>query len=340
MTPDQAIALSLIPDISRYLLVERLRVDDPYLLERAASMQKRAAEVRELAASSGIHAIAWNDARFPAPLLPLTDCPPAIWIRGTLACLDAPMVAIVGSRAATAVALETAARLADDLASCGVTVVSGLARGVDSAAHRGALRAGRTVAVLGSGVDCVYPREHRELADQIARAGVVMSEFPPATPPLAFHFPLRNRLISGLSRGVVVVEAGEQSGSLITAACALEQGRDVMAVPGNVLSGRNRGGHALLRDGAKIVECADDILAELGWTATRSSTGAAEVSSSAPAASVDPVLKGMDRGQPYDLDALAVATGLDMPKLLPRIVELELNGQVRRVDGGRFMRPL
>src|SRR5436190_1073263 len=156
-------------------------------------------------------------------------------------------------------------RLARDLAACGLVVVSGLARGVDSAAHRGALAdAGVTVAVLGSGVDVMYPPEHGSLAKEIDKAGAVVSELVPGTPPQSWFFPLRNRIISGLSRAVVVIEAGEKSGSLITARCALEQGRDVLAVPGNVLSGRNRGAHGLLRDGAKIVESADDILEELG----------------------------------------------------------------------------
>ncbi len=145
-------------------------------------------------------------------------------------------------------------------------VVSGLARGVDSAAHRGALEAGGlTVAVLGCGADVVYPAEHRGLAREVAERGALVSELAPGTRPHPHFFPLRNRIISGLARAVVVIEAGEKSGSLITARSALEQGREVLAVPGNVLSGRNRGGHALLRDGAKIVETADDILEELGW---------------------------------------------------------------------------
>ena len=161
--------------------------------------------------------------------------------------------------------LAVAERLAADLAARGVVVVSGLARGVDSAAHRGALDGGgHTIAVLGSGVDVIYPPEHAALAHDIEAAGVVMSELVPGHSALPLFFPLRNRIISGLSRAVVVIEAGEKSGSLITARLALEQGRDVLAVPGNVLSGRNRGAHGLLRDGAKIVENADDILEELG----------------------------------------------------------------------------
>ena len=179
--------------------------------------------------------------------------------------LNRPAVAIVGSRAASAYALEVAGRLAADLARRGIVVVSGLARGVDGAAHRAALRAvGATVAVLGSGPDVIYPREHAELAVSLCENGALLSELGPGAPPLPEHFPQRNRLISGISLGLVVVEASDKSGSLITARCALEQGRDVMAVPGSVLGGRNRGSHALLKDGAKVVETADDILEELG----------------------------------------------------------------------------
>ena len=169
-----------------------------------------------------------------------------LWTRGAAAALERPAVALVGSRAASPHGLAVAERLAADLAARGIVVVSGLARGVDSAAHRGALSGGgSTIAVLGSGADIIYPPEHAALAREIEATGVVMSELAPGTPPLPLFFPLRNRIISGLSRAVVVIEAGEKSGSLITARLALDQGRDVLAVPGNVLSGRNRGAHAL-----------------------------------------------------------------------------------------------
>src|SRR5262245_56684830 len=264
MTLDHAVALSLLVDLPRVGLTERLHANDPELHECAASRLDEARHVREEAQRNGIRVLAWFDARFPALLGAITDGPPALWYQGQLNALDGPMVAIVGSRAASAVALETATRLAADLASRGITVVSGLARGVDSAAHRGAMKTGRTVAVLGSGLDRMYPPEHVDLAREIAEQGAVVSEYAPGTPPFHSNFPMRNRLISGLSRAVVVIEASENSGSLITASCALEQGREVMAVPGNVLTGRNRGGHALIRDGAKIVESADDIVEDLG----------------------------------------------------------------------------
>ena len=340
MTLDQAVALSLLEDLPRPGLTGRLHTGDPELLERAALLADAAVATRERAARDGISVIAWNDARIPSALAAIGDCPPALWYRGDPSCFDAGAIAIIGSRAASHVALETAERLAADLAARGVVIVSGLARGVDSAAHRGALTKGRTVAVLGSGVDRVYPSEHASLARDIAaRGGLVLSEYPPGTPPLPFHFPMRNRLISGLSQAVVVIEAHEKSGSLITASCALEQGRDVMAVPGNVLSGRNRGGHALIRDGAKIVECADDILGELGWGPARGAGAASGATADRTAVSADPVLRQLEPGCPCDLDAIAAASGLTAERLLPRLIDLELRGLIRRVGGGRFMRP-
>src|SRR5688500_344609 len=339
MTLDQAVALSLLEDLPRPELTERLQLPDPELIERASLQLGRAREVRLQAAADGIHVLAWNDPRLPSGLVAISDCPPAIWYRGAVDCFDAPAVAIVGSRAASHVSLETAGRLASDLAARGIVVVSGLARGVDSAAHRGALKTGRTIAVLGSGLDRVYPSEHLGLANEIAATGLVLSEYPPGTPPLPFHFPMRNRLISGLSRAVVVIEASDKSGSLITAACALEQGRDVMAVPGNVLSGRNRGGHALIRDGAKIVESADDIVAELGWATAPAASAPEAATVTGSVVSTDPVLRRMDAGHLYDLDDLAGASGLDACRLLPRLADLELRGFIKRVGGGRFMRP-
>jgi DNA processing protein len=213
-------------------------------------------------------------------------------------------------------------------------VVITLARGIDAAAHRGALAGlGTTVAVLGSGADVVYPGEHLGLADEITQRGALVSELAPGTRPLPFFFPLRNRIISGLSRAVVVIEAGEKSGSLITARCALDQGRDVLAVPGNVLSGRNRGGHGLLRDGARIVESADDILEELGLPS------ATEVHAAAGHdAPKDAVLASLMVGEPCDLDAIAERSGLPVSALLPQLCELELQGLVHRAGGGRFIR--
>lgn len=339
MTVDEAVALSLLPDLSRVGLTERLRADDPELLYKVSTLREQAQALRQRAVTSGINVIAWHDPSFPSALLAISDAPPALWYRGSLDAFRAPAVAVVGSRAASAVARETAERLGADLAALGIVVVSGLARGVDSAAHRGALQTGRTIAVLGSGVDRIYPHEHTGLAAEIATNGLVISEYPPGTTPLAFHFPMRNRLISGLSRAVVVIEASEKSGSLITAACALEQGRDVMAVPGNVLSGRSRGAHALIRDGAKIVESADDIVEELG-IGTRDTPSASGAGGASSPRAADPLLHAMHAGQTYDLDGLASEMGVEGVRLLPRLFELELQGLIRRIDGGRFMRTI
>ena len=297
-----------------------------------ATVLESARSALATAATLEIEAVALFDSRYPPLLACITDPPPVLWVRGRLEILSRPAVAVVGSRAATPYALEVGARIAAELVRRGVMVVSGLARGVDSAAHRGCLReGGYTIAVLGSGIDRVYPPEHADLATAIAQNGLILSELAPGAPPLPEHFPLRNRIISGISLATVVVEASEQSGSLITARCALEQGREVMAVPGSVLSGRNRGSHALLKDGAKVVETADDILQELGWTA------AAARAATANSLISDTLLASMAVGEPYQLDQLAEASGLPSSQLLVRLTELELAGFVV-VSGGTVVR--
>ena len=338
MTLDEAVALSLAENLSRVNLTARLHAGDPFLRERALPMLVRAPEVRAAAAAAGIVPLAWNDPRYPARLLTIPDCPPLLWCRGCLDALAGPAVAIVGARSASVAGVEIADRLAADLAARGITVVSGLARGVDGAAHRGAVRTGRTIAVMASGADRVYPPEHEALARDIIASGLIISEYGPGTAPLPFRFPLRNRVISALADAVVVVEASERSGSLITAACALDQGRDVMAVPGSVLGGRNRGGHALIRDGAKIVECADDIVGELRHLPGWSEIGTAEVTSKQPTAYGHAVLGHMGVGQACAFDQLAAVSGLAGPALLAVLSALELSGRVRRLPGGGFLR--
>jgi DNA processing protein len=269
---------------------------------------------------------------FPPRLAEITEPPPIIWGRGTRGDLVRQAVALVGSRSASTYGRAMARRLAAELASAGVVVVSGLARGVDAAAHQGALDAGgRTIAVLGSGVDRIYPPEHERLAAIIEAAGAVISEFAPGTPPRSFHFPMRNRLISGLSSVVVVVEAPEKSGALITAATALEQGRDVMVVPGPVLGGRNRGGHALARDGAKLVECADDILGDLRPMKLLDS-------GVATGADPHPVLRHMTEGIEYTVDEVSNLTARPLNTTMAELLELELSGKIQRVGGARFIR--
>lgn len=347
-----AVALSLVPGRARFEVVRRLGpVPDPAPLEvliaalggdaqpaaRAPELAREAAQHLGRARSGGIAAVPWFDPRYPVRLLGIADAPAVLWCRGDVAAaLDAIAVAVVGTRAPTPHGRTMARSIAAGLAAAGCAVVSGLARGIDAAAHRGALEQralGATVAVLGSGVDVVYPAEHAGLADDIAARGAIVSELPPGTSPQKHHFPLRNRIISGLAAAVVVVEAAERSGSLITARWALEQGRDVMAVPGGVASGRNRGAHALIRDGARLVESADDVLAELGLSG-RDARCARPESGSPP----DPVVAAMEVGEPMDLDQLVSRTGWPVSRLLERLLEAELAGGVRRIDGGRFVR--
>ena len=348
------VALSLLPLSWRVRIGQSLRDGDPPgdLLDRllseataraaaaTARARSRVADVIARSDRAGISLIPWGDARYPVLLAATADPPPLLWSHGQSEVLQRPAVAIVGSRAGSTYALTVAERLAADLASRGIAVVSGMARGVDSAAHRGALSTGTTVAVFGSGADVIYPPEHRDLARQIRTAGAIVSELAPGTPPRQQFFPLRNRIVSGLTRAVVVVEAGERSGSLITARCALDQGREVLAVPGNVLTGRNRGGHALIKDGAKIVETADDILEELrgGLLTARDPNGPAVASKQAAPVPEEPILAALAPGEPSDLDALAERTGLAVPQLLPRLLALELEGAVARIGGGRFVR--
>jgi DNA processing protein len=310
----------------------------------AAESRARAADLLSLASRASIDVIRDDDVRYPPLLRTIVDPPPVLWVSGRAEVLARPAVAIVGSRAATPYAIEVAARLGGELADRGVLVVSGLARGADGAAHRGCVTAGgATVAVLGCGPDIVYPPEHDALAARIRVDGALVSELGPGAPPLPAHFPLRNRLISGISLAVVVVEANEKSGSLITARCALEQGRDVMAVPGSVLGGRNRGSHALLKDGAKVVESADDILEELGWPALRSAAGSLEGPAlretceiSANPQISEPLLARLTAGESYDLDEMSATVGLTGSQLLPRLTEWEMQGLLLRVAGGRY----
>lgn len=320
-------------DVSLEMLLTALGMPEPEHAAAVTDARRRAHLALSIAPNAAIEPVPWFDARYPALLGCIADPPPVLWTRGDCSALGAPAVAIVGSRAATPYALEVAARLAAELAARGVAVTSGLARGVDSAAHRGCLAAsGTTIAVLGSGLDRIYPAEHESLAEQICRHGLLVSELGPGAAPLPVNFPLRNRIISGLSLAVVVVEASEKSGSLITARCALEQGRDVLAVPGSILSGRNRGSHALIKDGAKVVETADDILEELGWP-----SAAAAVDGGRKPLNSDPLLARMQPGEAYRLDQLAEVSGMQPSRLLTRLTELELAGKVSVAGRGRWI---
>lgn len=248
-----------------------------------------------------------------------------------------PSVAVIGSRRASPYGLRVARSLSAGLASHGVAVVSGLARGIDAEAHRGCLDAsGFTMAVLGSGIDVIYPREHRSLAREIALHGAVVTEFPPGTAPEAFNFPQRNRLISGFSRAVVVVEAGDRSGTMITVDSALDQGRDVFAVPGEITRPGSRGTNRLLREGAMVATCPEDILEALGIDCSDGSGNGR--GSPDPAPEADPILAMLARG-PSHFDDLSRASSSTIPELQARLLLLELSGKVVKRQGGYYSLP-
>ena len=299
-----------------------------------------------------------GDPNYPAALLEMDDPPLLLYALGNAAALDGDgfprerCLAVVGSRNPTAQGTEHARQFAKALRALGYTIVSGLALGVDAAAHEGALEAVEgtastdgqpaTIAIVGTGLDRVYPRQHRDLAHRIAARGLLLSEYPLGTPPLPANFPKRNRLIAGLSQGTLVIEAALQSGSLITARLTSEQGKDVFAVPGSIHNPQSRGCHALIRQGAKLVETAQDVLEELRWPATvvaiESEAASADTTSARGTLDTeDEVLRALG-SDPVGLDALLARTGLDTPRLQARLLELELDGHVARLPGGLWQR--
>ena len=288
---------------------------------------------------AGISLVCYGDASYPARLRTIADPPPLLYFKGELNGVDDKAVAIVGSRSASDYGRRVARDLARGLAGAGFTVVSGMARGIDGMAHETALNSGgRTIAVLGSGVERAYPPEHDKLYQRIRANGAVISELPIGTRPIAFNFPARNRLISGLSLGVVVVEATEKSGSLITASLAVEQGREVFAVPGEVGSSRSRGAHRLIRQGAKLVENVDDILEEIapqllnrGGTANAAPLALPQ-NASAEARKVFALLEAGS----LQIDEVIERSGLAAPRVLQILLELELQGYVRQLAGKRY----
>ena len=307
----------------------------------------------DVAAKKNVSIITAKDVLYPRYLLNIYDYPAVLYLRGTLR-KDDVNVAVVGSRVASTYGKYTTERLSRELSLRGITVVSGLARGIDAAAHRGALMAkGRTIAVLGSGIDVIYPPEHRELFERISERGGVISEFPLETPPNAPNFPARNRIISGMSLGVVVVEAGDRSGSLITARMALEQGREVFAVPGSIDASGSRGTHKLIRQGAKLIESVHDILEEIIPQVDEAGQKrlAKEGASSArrdksktregPEAALDEnqmkILK-LISAKPLDSDSIIAATGLRAQDIMRTLLTLELMGLVEQLPGKRFTR--
>lgn len=287
-----------------------------------------------------------GDTDYPATLLNITDPPLMLYLLGSLVpapevearLSTLPCLAIVGSRNPTPQGHINAGQFAEALGAAGWCVVSGLALGVDGAAHQGALRAGAyTVAVVGTGLDRVYPRKHLELAHRIARRGLIISEFALGTPPLTGNFPRRNRLISGLSQGTLVIEAALQSGSLITARLAADQGKEVFAIPGSIHSQQSRGCHLLIKQGAKLVESAQDVLEELQPAGTRPLDLADDSQPQPSPLPDDPLLRAMGFDA-CSLDALQARTGLATADLQAQLLALELQGELARLPGGQFVR--
>ncbi|MDZ7661382.1 DNA-processing protein DprA [Thiohalophilus sp.] len=295
------------------------------------------------AAQPGAHILTLTDPRYPARLRAIADPPPLLYVYGDPDCLGLPQLAMVGTRNPTPAGRETAQEFARHLGGMGLTITSGLALGIDAASHQGALTGGGySVAVVGTGLDRVYPARHRELAHEIVQRGALVSEFAPGTPPLAGNFPRRNRIISGLAVGVLVVEAARQSGSLITARLALEQGREVFAVPGSIHNPQARGCHQLLRQGAKLVETAQDVLEELGELVDY------QVTADAPSGEqivVDPkneldaeyqkVLECIGH-EPTSVDTVVERSGLTADAVCSMLLVLELQGFVAATTGGHY----
>ncbi len=311
------------------------------------------------AAEPDSHVLTLADDGYPRALLDIADPPVLLYVKGDPALLQKPALAIVGARTATAQGEANAEAFARALAAQGFTIVSGLALGIDAAAHRGALGAGRaaggTVAVIGTGIDRIYPARNAALAREIAAAGAIVSELPLGTPPLAHNFPRRNRLIAGLAQGVLVVEAALNSGSLITARLATEGGREVFAIPGSIHSPLARGCHRLIRDGAKLVETAEDVVEELrgrlGWPAAAATKTPRARPAARPAVASTPALQAplalddeaarvlrLIGHDPVDIDTLAPRCGLTVDALYAILLPLELDGHLARLPGGRFQR--
>ncbi|WP_254513109.1 DNA-processing protein DprA [Anatilimnocola floriformis] len=309
---------------------------------QAATREVNAEEELAHCTAEGIAVLLESDEQYPQRLRDIHDPPGVLFLKGALATADELAIAIVGTRHATSYGLQQAERLAGGLARAGYTVVSGLARGIDAAAHRGALAAGgRTLAVLGSGLSEIYPPEHAGLAKEIATSGAVLGEQPPRMPPIGGAFPQRNRIISGLSLGTIVVEADKTSGALITARMANEQGREVFAVPGRVDNRMAHGCHHLIRDGAKLIESVDDVLEELGPLASPAKSDDGREIRHPVELQLNPqeqaVLAAIG-DEPSLIDDVIVSSCLPVPRVLSTLSVLEMKRLVRRVSGNRVQR--
>lgn len=285
--------------------------------------------------AKGIQVLTWLDEGYPQRLKEIDQPPPVLYLRGELLPEDAWAVAIVGTRRVTPYGRQVTEEIASYLASNGITVVSGLARGVDAIAHNAALRAGgRTLAVLGSGVDRIYPPENRALAEQMIQRGAVMSDYVPGTPPESSNFPPRNRIISGLSMAVVVIEAGETSGALITAEFAAEQGREIFAVPGNILAPQSKGTNKLIQQGALPLLSASDIMQALNLTRVGQQKAARKA---LPADDLEAKLLDTMGEQPLHVDEIRNQTGLPVEKVSATLIMMELKGMVRQVGNMHYV---
>ncbi len=285
---------------------------------------------------AGVHILTLADDAYPSLLREIPSPPPVIYVRGSLTAADETAVGIVGTRRITAYGREMSRRLSTELAAAGVTIVSGLARGVDGIAHASALETGgRTIGVLGCGLDTIYPPEHRKLADQIVESGALVSEFSLGTPPDAPNFPVRNRIISGLSLGVIVVEAPMKSGALITANFAGDQGRTVFAVPGSALSSASAGTIQLLRDGAAVAATGEDVLSYLNLGVRQIEM---ETRQMFPASDGERSLLGLITAEPRHIDEIALDSGLPIGMLSAQLLQMQLKGLVRNVGTQHYVR--
>jgi DNA processing protein len=314
------------------------RIAQALIAPLSDEIQRQIDKTIEWVGQAGNQVLTLADAAYPKALLDIPDPPLMLYVKGRPDLLSRPALAVVGSRNASAQGVANAEKFSEVLSQGGLTIVSGLALGIDTAAHKGGLRgAGSTVAVIGTGADIVYPARNRSLAHHIADEGCIVSEYALGTPAISANFPRRNRIVSGLARGVLVVEAAAQSGSLITARMAGEQGRDVFAIPGSIHSPLSKGCHLLIRQGAKLVESAQDILEELGNYATAPRTASMAQAEGAKQSASDPVLVAMGF-DPVDIDTLAARCQSDTAAVSAHLLTLELDGLVEMLPGGTYRR--
>jgi len=337
--PPQNIFLSSLSDLQEVVVPA---IAHALLATPSAATLALIEHTQAWAAHSENHIFTLADADYPSALLEIHDPPILLYAKGRITLLSHPAIAIVGSRNASAQGITNAGQFAASLSSSGLTIISGLALGIDTAAHQGALQAlqtsvnaGSTIAVIGTGMDIVYPARNRQLAHQIAENGCILSEYPLGMPAIAANFPRRNRIISGLARGVLVVEAALQSGSLITARMAAEQGRDIFAIPGSIHSPLAKGCHLLIKQGAKLVETAQDILEELEYAAIP--TTPREPNQPAADAPYAHVLHSMGYDA-IDADTLAQRCQLDIAEIHTHLLTLELDGHAEILPGGLYRR--